>query len=191
VIASSRVAAVLLAAGRSIRFGQTDKLAYKLNEMPLGLHAAKTLLSISFAAHLAVVSENSVDYAGIGFSVVRNYTPSSGLSHSIRIGIAAARKHHVDAILIALADMPFVTAAHIGRLLAAYQDQSSIVGSMARHACPPALFGRNWFDALEGLTGDHGAGALLKGAVLIPSDDGTLADIDMVDDLAALGIPGH
>jgi molybdenum cofactor cytidylyltransferase len=156
--------------------------------MPLGLHAAKILLCFPFATHLAVISETTVDYAVVGFTVVRNDAPSSGQHHSIRHGVAEARNHDVDAILIALADMPFVTTSHVQKLLTAYSDQSSIVGSMARHACPPALFGCDWFDALEALTGDRGAGAFLSNAVLIPSDDHTLTDIDTRDDLARCGI---
>ncbi|HEY3637107.1 MAG TPA: nucleotidyltransferase family protein [Rhizomicrobium sp.] len=188
MIAPPRVAALLLAAGRSVRFGEADKLAYNLDGVPLGLHAGEMLLSFPFAIHIAVISESAVDYAGIGFSVVRNDAPSSGQSHSIRLGIAEVISCDVDAVLIALADMPFVTASHVGKLLTAYNNRSSIVGSLARHACPPVLFGRDWFDALRDLTGDRGAGAFLRGAMLIPADDRTLADIDAQDDLAAPGI---
>ena len=46
MIAADAVAVVLLAAGRSTRFGARDKLAEPLAGLPLGLHAARMLRDI-------------------------------------------------------------------------------------------------------------------------------------------------
>ena len=51
------VAAILLAAGRSRRFGAADKLAVDLDGLPLGLHAARTLADVPLAARILVTAD--------------------------------------------------------------------------------------------------------------------------------------
>jgi molybdenum cofactor cytidylyltransferase len=48
---------------------------------------------------------------------------------------------------------------------------------------PPALFGARHFGALEALSGDRGAGALLADAPCLPLPPGRL-DVDRPEDLA-------
>ena len=54
MIAAEEVVLVLLAAGRSERFGPADKLAADLLGRPLGLHIVSTLAAVPFRARLAV-----------------------------------------------------------------------------------------------------------------------------------------
>src|SRR3546814_14081761 len=49
--------------------------------------------------------------------MIENKAPINGLSGSIKLGVEACRACDADAVLIALADMPRVTATHIYRLL--------------------------------------------------------------------------
>lgn len=176
MIAAERVAVVLLAAGESRRFGPGDKLLAELDGKPLAAHAADTLAGIGFGSLIAVCSSDPVAalLAGRGFAVVRNDRPGEGQSRSIRLGVEAAGD--VDAVLIALADMPFVSAAQYRRLFAVHEEvtASSLVGV----PMPPVLFGRARFGSLKALTSDHGAKALLGGAVLVEATAGELADID-------------
>ena len=78
--------------------------------------------------------------------------------------------------------MPFVTAAHIRRIaqtrvLAASHDGNARM--------PPVLFPRTtWPDLLE-TSGDRGAAALLKSAVVIEAEAALLRDIDVPTDLPA------
>ena len=186
MIAAGRVALVLLAAGRSTRFGQEDKLTVPLVGTPLALHAARTFAAIPFAAHVAVVAGEVAGLLPAPFASVVNDYPAAGQARSIRLGVAEARRSGCAAILIALADMPFVSAAHIAALLEHYSGPGSIVASGTDDIrSPPALFGEAWFDRLEYLSGDRGAGALLGDANLVSAAPRELADIDTVGELAA------
>lgn len=177
------VAAVLLAAGRSHRFGGADKLAAPLGDLPLGLHAARALMTLSLTGRFVVTGASSLEWPG--FDAVPNDLGEAGMSHSIALGVAAARRSGAGAVLIALADMPLVTAEHFQALLAHYRGPDSLVtSSNGADRMPPALFGGDWFDSLEALSGDRGARVILKRAVPVIADREQLLDIDTAEDLA-------
>jgi molybdenum cofactor cytidylyltransferase len=176
-----RIAAVLLAAGLSTRFGG-NKIATPIDGRPMGHHAARTLGALRLDARIVVTGATVLDWPG--FTVIENPAPDNGLSGSIRLGLAAARQARAEAILIALADMPFVSVGHYERLLAACDRPAAIVASSrAGQAMPPAIFGEAWFVTLEALEGDRGAGALLAQAERIEADPGMLVDIDRPSDI--------
>lgn len=176
------VALILLAAGKSRRFGGS-KLDALLDDLPLGLHAARTLADIPFARRVAVTGRCAIDYAAEGFTVIPNRDPIGDMASSLRLGIGAVGE--VAAALIVLADMPRVTAAHVRELLVAGgQDDAIIASSSGAAPCPPALFGRTHFPALLSQTGDRGARELIRGARVIIAPSGVLLDIDTPDDLA-------
>ena len=184
MIAAETVVLVLLAAGTSSRFGPRDKLAVRVDGLALGLHAARTLGSLPFAAKIAVVRAGGPDFAHHGFGIVINPDPGAGQSGSIRLGVARARLSQPHAVLIALADMPFVTAAHVVALMAAFDGPDAIIAStQGDRASPPALFGMALFPLLEELTGDAGARTMLRRARLVTAPAAELADIDTPDDL--------
>ncbi len=178
-IDASNVTLVLLAAGRSQRFGGA-KLNAPLNGKPMGLHAAETLAGFGFAARLAVVGRAGPDFAALGYEIMANPAPEQGQASSLRLGVGAVQ---TSACMIVLADMPFVTSAHIQALLEGF-DGDRIASSSDGRTLPPALFGAQHFAALMALEGDHGARALLRGAPCIAGDAKCLADIDHPDDLA-------
>ena len=184
MIAAEDVAAVLLAAGASTRFGPRDKLAEPLEGLPLGLHAARTLRALPFRTRIAVTREGGPDFRPYGFMPVISSDPRSGQAESIRLGLAQARRAHPQAVLIMLADMPFVTIAHIEALLARFDAGHPVIGSTdGTLISPPALFGAALFQALDGLAGDAGARALLREATLVTAPARDLADIDTPADL--------
>ncbi len=179
-----RIAAVLLAAGRSTRFGSEDKLMALLDGIPLGLHAARTLGGLPLAARLAVTG--AIERSWPGFEIVRNDQPERGIGRSIALGVAAARRLGAEGVLIALADMPLVSADHFTRVLARGQGPESIAASSnGVNRMPPALFGAAWFDRLERLSGDTGARLLLDQAEIVECVSAELIDIDRPADLAA------
>lgn len=178
MIAAEETILVLLAAGKSARFGgSVSKLDEPLSGLPLGLHAAVALADVPFMARVAVVSRCRIDYAAHGFDLIENDDPAGDMASSLRIGVAAA--HGAQAVLIALADMPRVTTALVNRLLAAGEGPATVVsasdGTIPR---PPALFGRAHFATLGAITGDHGARALIRSGKHVIVAPEELVDVD-------------
>lgn len=179
---------VLLAAGRSQRFGD---IGSKLDEIflgqPLGLHVAVTLESMAFRERIAVVDRADLDYGAYRFRVVRNEAAGEGLASSVRLGVACAKEQGAGAVLIALADMPRVTATHILRLFDASTGPDSVVASSdGADPRPPALFGAGQFDFLQSLDGDTGARDLVRAGRHVVTSPAELLDVDTPEDLERL-----
>ena len=179
---------VLLAAGRGTRFGDIGcKLDEPFLNHPLGLHVAVALEDMPFRERIVVTGTAKLDYAAHGFRVLVNDDPAQGMASSIRIGTECARARGAEAVLVALADMPRVTAAHIHRLFDASTGPDSVVASS--DGCdpkPPALFGRDRFDFLLTLDGDEGARGLVRAGRHVVTSPAELIDVDTVEDLARL-----
>jgi molybdenum cofactor cytidylyltransferase len=188
MIAPEQVAVVLLAAGSSSRFGPADKLSASLNGVPLGLHAAGTIARLPFALKIAVTRPGGPDFASLGFNEIVNPDPASGQSGSIKLGLAAARQVDPAAVLIALADMPYVTGDHLVSLMNALDDEHPVVASNdGQRSSPPALFARTHLFILEQLEGDVGARVALRGGLAISAPAVELLDVDVPDDLTRAG----
>lgn len=188
MIAVEDTVLVLLAAGLSQRFGDVgSKLEEEFLGRPLGLHVAVALESMPFKRRVAVVDHGRIDYAQYGFEVAVNDAPDRGMAHSLCIGIDHARGCDPAGVLIALADMPRVTAAHIHRLFDASEGDDSVVASSDGVAPkPPALFGRGQFDALMNMVGDMGARDLVQGGRHVVTSPAELIDIDTPEELEEL-----
>ncbi|NJC33775.1 molybdenum cofactor cytidylyltransferase [Sphingomonas jejuensis] len=178
---------LLLAAGRSRRFGDDDKLLAPFHGLPLALHAARTLASLGCRRLVAVCASDAV--AGIledaGFAIVRNDDPDAGMGHSIALGASALGGD--GRTLVALADMPAISAAHL-RTMIAY-DADMVASEAAGIRSPPALFGAGMRHRLASLSGDRGARDLLATALPVPAPAGTLADVDTPAALSRLAFP--
>lgn len=182
-----KVALVLLAAGRSRRFGDGDKLAETFLDKPLAFHVVTALEKIPFIKRIAVVSDTTLDFATRGYEVVQNPDPSLGQARSLRQGVTVAREAGAEAVLVALADMPRVTAGHVYRLFDSFDGPSAIVASSdGVRPMPPVLFGRGRFAELLDLEGDQGAREMIKGGHHVVAGPGELVDIDTQADLRAL-----
>jgi molybdenum cofactor cytidylyltransferase len=136
---------------------------------------------------IAIVSDTGLDFAALGYDVIDNPDPSLGQARSVCFGVAAAKAAGAQAVLVALADMPRVTAAHIYRLFDAADGPATIVASSdGSTPMPPALFGRDLFDELLDLQGDDGARALIKRGHHVVASPAELVDVDTREDLAEL-----
>ena len=187
MIAAERTVLVLLAAGRSLRFGAADKLTQDLGGKPLALHVVTALENIPFLGRVVVKSGTELDFARHGYREVRNDRPKAGMSGSVRLGVEAARDLGADAVLIALTDMPRITAAHVLRLLGAADGTDAVVASSdGVKPCPPALFGVGRFDELLALEGDHGARDLIAAGRHVIASAYELLDINRPEDLERL-----
>ena len=182
-----RTALVLLAAGKSRRFGVSDKLGASFLGQPLGYHVVTALAAVPFRTRIAVCVRGELDYASRGYRVVFNDRPGEGASSSVRLGVRAAQEAGCEAVLLALADMPRVTASHIHRLFDASAGADTVVASSdGQQPRPPAVFGAAHFAALETLTGDYGARDLILGGKHVVTNADELVDIDTEEELADL-----
>lgn len=187
MISAERVALVLLAAGRSKRFGDADKLMAPYLGRPLGLHVVVALEAVPFHNRIAVVADTKLDLTDCGYRTVHNDDPAAGLARSLRLGVEAACSTEAEAVLIALADMPKVTATHIYRLLDRAEGPDAIIASSdGTDPRPPALFGCNHLSALLKSQGDMGARELVKRGHHVVTSPAELADVDTPEQLAAL-----
>lgn len=187
---AEQVVIVILAAGHARRFG-SDKLMADLDGAPMGVRAARVLLSIPAAAHFAVCQPKAAiapHYAALGYTRVENANADLGLSASLHLAVAAAAKTEAQALLIALADMPFIEASHVEALIAAC-DREVIASSDGAQAMPPAIFPRSLWPLLLETKGDAGARQILLQARYLAAPIGSLRDIDTPDDLAASKAP--
>jgi molybdenum cofactor cytidylyltransferase len=189
-----QVALVLLAAGRSRRFNDGDKLAEPFLDKPLAYHVVTALERVPFCARIAVVSDTRLDFAALGYDVIENPDPSLGQARSLCFGVSRAKELGCEAVLVALADMPRVTAAHIRRMMDAADGPATIVASSdGVNPMPPALFGKDMFPELLELEGDQGARDLIRRGHHVIAPPAELVDIDTQDDLrdlrALYGLP--
>ena len=185
-----RLTAIVLAAGRSQRFGTENKLLVDVD--------GKAVIARTVAAVTAIFDDAIVvtgcDHAaiatvlsGCAVRLVRCAGDQDGLGFSIATGVRALNGDR-DGALILPGDMPLVTprtlrdvadvfALHGGRRIVHAVDRE---GNQRN----PVLWPHNHFATLGALVGDRGGKGLIADAVTIsPRDDVELIDID---DRAAL-----
>jgi molybdenum cofactor cytidylyltransferase len=186
-MAFARIAAVLLAAGAGTRFGG-NKLEADFGGAMLGEHVARTMarlqLGWTFAVHDPSHARLAASLETLGFDLIANGDPDLGLSHSLKLAVSAVETSDADAMLIALADMPFVDDDLLLSLSFAHRQQPGrcIAATSAVAPTPPAIFPRAYWKDLKSMAGDQGARPLLRDAILVRTDAEKLQDIDTIED---------
>ncbi len=182
------LACVYLAAGEGRRFGG-GKLEAEISGKMMGLHMAERLADLGFSRLLAVSNAANARLnpalAALGFDLLVNPDPAAGQAQSIRLALQALASVETAGILVALADMPFVTAEHLDGLVKAFDGEQPVCSGHDGRRMPPAIFPQRMCPALQRLSGDQGARNLLSGAVLVEANAAMLADIDRPEDLPA------
>lgn len=185
----AKIAVAILAAGESKRFG-SDKLMAVLKGRPLGLHISELLCAMPFGWHFAVCSKGAAllqHFSKSGFETIENASPEKGQSHSLHLAVKAASATEASALLVVLADMPFVTRGHIENLMQA--GGGVIASTSGAFPMPPAIFPREFWPQLLETTGDAGARNLLRDATFVHAPPSELRDIDVVTDLQEMQTP--
>jgi molybdenum cofactor cytidylyltransferase len=187
------IAGVLLAAGRSARFGG-DKLLAPLHGRPVLFWSAATLAAEVDALYVVVPAgdtERVVALAGMPAVVVEHAGRDAGMASSIAAGVAALPAD-VEAVVIALADQPLVAPDVVRRLCTRWQ-QGGVAAVVPRYQDGrgnPVLFGRSTFEALGALTGDTGARTLLHAlggtVAVLPIEGAAPLDVDTPEALRRL-----
>ena len=192
----SRVAALVLAAGRSTRMGAENKLLLPVDGVPMALRAVMAARA-SRATSVTVVLGHEAGaveaaLAGSGAGLARNPDPAQGMSGSLRVGITALADE-IDAVVVLLGDMPRITAAHVDRLIEAFDpaQPAIIVPEHQGRRGNPVLWPRAFFAEMCALEGDQGARGLIERyperVVRVAVDDEAIfIDVDRPADLAAV-----
>ncbi len=184
-----RLGAVLLAAGRSERFG-ANKLLADFDGRPLVCRALDAMKALD--AEKTVVIASCEEVAALartyGFEAAVNDAPQLGLARSIRLGVE--RMRDMDAVLLMVADQPLLSAQSLVSLVSAFEQSGKGIACLrdGTHSGNPAVFARKYFNSLMRLEGDRGAKGILRANPddLIQVDCLYPMELDDADEPAAL-----
>ena len=173
----TEIATVVLAAGAGRRFGGPKQLA-EVRGRPLLAHV------LALADDPIVVLGAHADQVrplAAGGRVVLCEDWAEGQAASLRCGVAAAGP--VDAVMVLLGDMPFLTRAVLDGARDAFlaggcDAVRTTYGGRPGH---PVLLGRPVLDAVPALRGDTGARELLARFAVREWEAGGLADPTDID----------
>jgi molybdenum cofactor cytidylyltransferase len=195
--ARGKVAAVILAAGRSSRMGGPNKLLAKLGSKPLVRIVAEAALA-SKASPVVVVTGRDADEVratleGLPVTFAHNPDFAEGLSTSVRAGISGLGAEAAGALVL-LADMPHVTSEMIDRLVGAFEPAKGaaiVVSTVGGRRGNPVLWARRYFSELANVTGDTGGRELIaahRDAVReVELGEAAAIDLDTPEALKAAG----
>jgi molybdenum cofactor cytidylyltransferase len=192
-----RIAALVLAAGRSTRYGASNKLLQDLDGTPIVRHAVSSALA-SRARPVVIVTGHEAErvtkaLAGLDVSFVHNDHYAEGLSSSLKAGLASLPAN-VDGAVVCLGDMPRITGAHIDRLIAAFAPKEGRMIAVPVHKGKrgnPVLFSGDLFAEMMQTEGDAGAKHLIgqhadEVAEVDLGSDAVFVDVDTPEALARL-----
>lgn len=161
------IGAIILAAGQSRRMGRVNKLLAEVDGTPMVVHVARALLA-SRAKPVIVVLGHQPDevkaaLAGLDVGFAHNPDFAGGLSSSLKAGLAAL-PDEADGAVVALGDMPRVTAGDVDALIDAFEPRAGRTICVPVHDGKrgnPVLWARRYFADMAGVSGDVGARHLI------------------------------
>lgn len=187
-------AAIILAAGRSQRFGDGNKMLHPIDGEAMIRHTASQVLAAGLGDVVVVTGHDADDVEralqGLNVRCARNATPWDGMGTSLAAG-ANAIKTDAQAMFVILGDMPRLQPATILKLLGKLDPGGGhdiVVPVYEGRRGHPVLFAARYFSRLCALSGDTGARDILNAhperVAAVPVDDpGTLIDVDTPEDL--------
>lgn len=180
--------ALVLAAGSASRFG-SDKLSALLEGEPLLFHAIRAARGAPVSRVIVVARpglETGIWQGAPPVDVLR--IASSALSDSLKAGIAAAQG--ADGAFVFLGDMPRVPHDEAGRLAGMIGKAYAALPRHQGRPGHPVLLSARAFADMAALSGDEGAGRLLRARDDVVFDECTDSaihfDVDRPEDLARL-----
>ena len=158
---------ILLAAGSSTRMGRPKQLM-EYQGKPLIRHAVAAAVQSVCKPVIVVLGANGGAIAealrDLPVETVENQLWSEGMGTSIQTGVRAAAERGLDAVILALADQPLVTAEIYNRLVAQHEATGKpiVTSEYAGTVGVPVLFAKEYFSHLLALQPEQGC----KGVIL-------------------------
>jgi molybdenum cofactor cytidylyltransferase len=191
----SNIGAVILAAGMSSRMGEAKQLlrlgaSTLLEQVIDNVRSAGVDDLIVVLGHEANKVVESI--ARKNLRTVVNDAYREGMGTSLRTGISALTPD-IDAVLVVLADQPFVRPETLKRIVDQYRKSTAqiVIPMYKGFRGNPVLLDRTVFPEVMALSGDVGCRAIFgshtEGIVKVPVEDvGILLDLDSKEDLERL-----
>jgi molybdenum cofactor cytidylyltransferase len=192
-----RVAAVVLAAGRSTRMGAVNKLIAEIGGKSLVRIAVEQALASRASPVIVVTGHERERIAaalnGLDVRLMHNPDYAQGLGSSLKAGIAAVPAN-ADGAIVCLGDMPQIDAALIDQLIGAFDPERGafvVVPTIEGKRGNPVVWSRRFFHDLMAISGDIGArhliGSHAEAVVEVPvAGDAALTDVDTPESLSAV-----
>jgi molybdenum cofactor cytidylyltransferase len=182
-----KILGILLAAGSGSRFsGTTHKLLAPLGGEPVIAHSLRAMLAADLDDFLVVTG--AVDLSAHLGSLVtcHNADWSTGQRSSVLMALRHARAHDFDAVIIGLADQPFITTDAWNAV--SRGDSPIVVATYDGHRGNPVKLDSSVWELFKNLESDPDEGArtlirLHPELVLEVACKGASADIDTPEDL--------
>lgn len=190
----SLVAAVVLAAGSSTRMGR-NKLLLDLGGETMVRRAVRAAIGGGVDQVVVVLGHDEplvrAELAGLPCTFVLNPDHAQGAGTSVRTGV-----RHVaagaDALVVVLADMPYVTAEMIATLVARYRETRAplVTSHYGPVQAPPTLYDRALFEELLSIPGERCAKQVVRrheqAAAVVSWPESALRDVDVPADYAGV-----
>jgi molybdenum cofactor cytidylyltransferase len=192
------VGGLLLAAGQSSRMAAGHhKLLAEFDGVPLVRRSAETMLRSKLDCVTIVTGHRSFEIEaalwGLPLFSAFNKEFVQGMGTSLACGFRNISHANLDGVLVMLADMPDITAAHINELLMAFQFSEAMVvrGSDRGKPGHPVIMPSELFSNMCKLDGDQGARDVLQRRLvpirLVDIGFVPLKDVDTTDEVLAAG----
>jgi len=188
----SKIAIVILAAGKSLRMGFAKQII-RINNEPLLKITLDKIESISEETYCVLGANKDLILEEIHFNntvVIDNINYEKGLSSSISICIEFFEKKNLnyDGILFVLGDQPAIETEYFLSIIKTFNEHKTkiIATNYDGKAGVPALFPKSFFKELKIIKGDKGASEILKNkpkSIIFESFKTNLVDIDTRKDL--------
>ncbi|MED1953637.1 nucleotidyltransferase family protein [Brevibacillus centrosporus] len=159
-----RIGAIVLAAGLSRRMGEAKQFL-PLQGKPLFRHSVERAIVNDLSPVLLVGGERTEELRRLTsdlpeVEVLQNREYATGMASSLRLGMEAA-EGRVDAILVFLADQPYVPNEVVQALIHTYEESQADGTKIVRAfyegiAGHPVLFDASLMEELRLVTGDQG-----------------------------------
>ena len=183
-----RLLIALLAAGEGRRFtGKSHKLLADLNGTSVVSHAVAAAIAADIGPVVIVTGAVELTDVPRGVEVIHNADWNTGQRSSVLAVLDEGDRRDVDAVVIGLADQPFIGSDAWRRV--GQSDAALAMADFGGNPSPPVRFARELWQTFRDMTSDPDEG--LRSLVRLHPElvrpiacEGSPADIDTMEDLS-------